>query len=313
MTQPHPRTEAWLREFGVTAFELRDIPIERWNREASLRNQARLTDTPITDEVANTYALAMIQGDEFPPVVVEDTPEGYVSLDGNHRLTGADIAEKTDFPAYVVSNITQPQRLLLTFDANTRHGLRTSNNERLQQAAALVNAGVTLTEAARTLNVNGSTLSNTIGAQNAEAQLAAAGINTTALSRTHLVRLSALSSTTVRSAAARWFIAQRVGVTESSRQVNTIRHLPNEAEQLEYISRESARNEQLTNATARGRVPVPPSITTLRRALNTVDRINVAELTRATSVLPTEHKAVLSSRAQDAVARLRRVVEALNN
>lgn len=310
MTTP---TEAWLDSYGATNRELRTIPLDRIDVPNSHRNQARLTGQPVNEEVATNYALALERGDQFPPIIVTPTRDGYLVIDGNHRVAAYTLANKDEIEAYVLTNLTKPQQLLLTFDANTRHGLQTSVADRLQQALTLVANGVSVRNAATSLNVPETRVATLVNAQEAERQLATAGVDTGRLSTGHFQRLANLRSHPVRTAAARWFLDQRIGTVEASALITQINNLPSEAAQLDFIRREAGRRTALNTATARGRATLPPPIVHLQKALADIDQIATTDLnqTAINERLTNELKTVLASRALDAVAKLRRIAATL--
>lgn len=144
--------EQWLDSHGA-AYELKTIKSASVDRAASHRNQARIAE-PVNEETAILYGAAMEQGDQFPPIVVTTYRDGkYIVIDGNHRVAGYDLVDAKEFEAYVAKELSDAQRTVLTFEANTRHGLPTSLQERLRQAVHLVQLGTTHKEAARTLGL----------------------------------------------------------------------------------------------------------------------------------------------------------------
>jgi ParB-like chromosome segregation protein Spo0J len=144
--------EKWLDSHGAT-YRFDAINIEQVDKVASHRNQARVS-APINEDTVVLYGAAMESGDEFPPLVVYQRRDGkLVVIDGNHRVSAMDLAGLESTDAYIVSDINETQRLLLTFEANTKHGLPTSMEERLRQAVNLVELGASQTSAARNLGL----------------------------------------------------------------------------------------------------------------------------------------------------------------
>lgn len=315
MATQHPQTERWLESYGVTGAQLATIPLERIDIPASHANQARLTGEPINEEVALGYGLSMERGDVFPPIIVTPTAKGYLVIDGNHRVAGTQLAKKDEIDAYVITNVTTPQRMLLTFDANTRHGYRTTTNERIQQALALVANGVTTKAAAEALNLPTDRLVSIVGGRETERQLTEAGINTSKLTMAHFTRLGSLRSHPVRIAAAKWFDEQKVGTVEASATIAALNNLHSEAEQLAFIARESGKRVALVPTTARGRIQLPPAIASLQRAVTEIERIDPSTInnTAVNERLTPDVKTVLAARVLDASVRLKRLGEKLTN
>jgi hypothetical protein len=145
------KIEEYLDKKGVTwVFHPRMEP-DQFDAAKSLHNQARIA-TPLDDKRVDQYAEAMRRGEEFPPVIAHGKPGKYVIADGNHRLQ-ASIRSKKPIPMY---HITGDARtiVLITFEANTRHGLPTSEDDRIQHALYLLENGANIPEAAAALNLS---------------------------------------------------------------------------------------------------------------------------------------------------------------
>lgn len=138
-----PEIETWLDSKGVRWRFEPDIPVENFDMRKSLNNQARFT--PLDDSVVDRYVNDMARGDEFPPVVASDAKK-FVIIDGNHRLQAHD-RRQTKLPAYIVTGDSQVLTAM-TFEANVKHGLPTSEDERSQHAVWLIDHGATLESAA---------------------------------------------------------------------------------------------------------------------------------------------------------------------
>lgn len=167
MTSTEPRTgeptrradiEAWLTERAVSFHFEPDLPISKIDRNKSLLNQARLE--PIDQEVVDRYADDMRRGDEFPPVIAHDHGgRAKPSLiGGNHRLIAATQAGRKTIAAYVVT--AEPETALqLTYEDNRRHGLPPSETERIVQGIHLLEIGWSQEQAAATVGVTSTRLS----------------------------------------------------------------------------------------------------------------------------------------------------------
>lgn len=144
-----PDIEAWLDSKGVTWRFEPEVPVENFDMRKSLANQARFT--PLDDSVVDRYVNDMSRGDVFPPVVASDGKK-YVIVDGNHRLQAHD-RRQTKLPVYVVS--ADPQLITaMTFEANVKHGLPTSEDERAQHAVWLLDHGATIDSAASAVGLS---------------------------------------------------------------------------------------------------------------------------------------------------------------
>jgi hypothetical protein len=131
---------------------LREIPLSQFNAAKSRHNQAR--HEAIDDKVVATYAGAMKHGDRFPPVIAYKpaATSDYILIDGNHRLAAASVAELATLAVYEVDFETDPRTIaLMTFALNTKHGMPTTESERVTQAVYLVENGTNLSMAAAAL------------------------------------------------------------------------------------------------------------------------------------------------------------------
>lgn len=133
-----PRTEQFLQAEAVDFDFRKDVPIEDFDIVSSLRNQARLGPAIDKDRVTE-YALAMLDGIDFPAVVSYKAPNGkFVLVTGNHRLHAALESEKKTFDTYVVK--TEDPMLLdrMTRSINSIEGVRPTRKEAVAQAVYLV-------------------------------------------------------------------------------------------------------------------------------------------------------------------------------
>lgn len=122
----------------------------QFDAERSLSNNARFT--AIDEKRVEQYTEAMKRGDAFPPVVAHKQGNLFVITDGNHRLQAAIKAGKP-LAVYDITGAESQVIVLLSFEANTRHGLPTSEEERIQQALYLINNGATIPAAAAAVNL----------------------------------------------------------------------------------------------------------------------------------------------------------------
>jgi hypothetical protein len=147
--------EKWLDDRGAQYELYTEISIELIDVARSLKNQARV-ESPLIQPQVDTYAEAMERGDKFPPIVLYPIgSDKYVVVDGNHRVAGAIEAGLKGLPAYVL-DVKTPAALvtILTFEANTRHGMPASREDRAQHAIFLIrNASETVKNAAARMNL----------------------------------------------------------------------------------------------------------------------------------------------------------------
>lgn len=148
-----PRIEQYLAAQSVDYTYVPEVLITDFDLKASLRNQARLTGALNKDTVTE-YALAMIDGVDFPAVVTH-RPNGLdVLISGNHRIHAAIEAEVQAFDVYRVHTADPFILERLTRSANSIEGMRPSRKESIAQAVYLVeNRKMTATAAAKELHL----------------------------------------------------------------------------------------------------------------------------------------------------------------
>lgn len=116
------------------------VAITEFDLDKSLRNQARITQ-PLSESQVETYVDAMKRGDDFPAVIAYMQNGKLIAVDGNHRLQAAKILGRA-VPVYVLDPKTNPQTIVhLTFEANTKHGLPNSIDERVRHGIYMLANG----------------------------------------------------------------------------------------------------------------------------------------------------------------------------
>ena len=144
------RIEEYLDQRGVQWTFVPKVPTSEFDIERSLNNNARFV--AIDKGRVEVYAEAMRRGDHFPPVIAHRQSGKYMTADGNHRLVGADQAHKP-LDVYDITGADAEVLVLISFEANTKHGLPTTENERIYQALYLVNNGLPIRDAAAAVNL----------------------------------------------------------------------------------------------------------------------------------------------------------------
>lgn len=133
-------TEQWLDSKGVQWVFVPDVSLDSIDKEKSLRNQARITQV-LNEERLETYTEAMERGDVFPAAVAYLVEGMYVLIDGNHRLQAAENAGKK-LSLYVVDSDTDSRTIItMTYEANAKHGLPNSVEDRQLHAVYLLRSG----------------------------------------------------------------------------------------------------------------------------------------------------------------------------
>lgn len=148
-----PLIEKWLKDKAVDFDFITNVAPGSFDADRSLENQARM-GSPLNDEVVDRYIAALKAGDVFPPLVAYRLSNGKLEvLDGNHRRAAhAELGQAMD--VYVVDPSTPPaMRSLITFEANTKHGLPSSASDRLHHALYMVDNGKSVAAAAALFGV----------------------------------------------------------------------------------------------------------------------------------------------------------------
>jgi hypothetical protein len=173
--------EAELDSKGVRWRFLEEVKIDEIDLEKSLRNQARIKQK-VDEEVVARYVEGMNRGDVFPPILFarggRTASSKFVNIDGNHRVIAAKKAGNEVYPfgAYEIYDAQPEVIVMMTFEANTKHGLPTSEEERVHQAIWLIDNGATQAAAAQAVNVPKSAIAKLWNKVQADRRASDAGI-----------------------------------------------------------------------------------------------------------------------------------------
>lgn len=307
--QQDTRVEAWLDERGVKYTYTPGLALSTIDMEASLRNQARVTVEPISQDFVGSYAQAMENGNTFPPIVVwESGKDTWTVIDGNHRVAAALQLGWDELPAYKVSTTDEKVITLLTYEANAKHGIPTTPGERIQQALHLIDAGVTGADASRLLGVGYSNLVNRHRSLRAKRHMNALGIDATGLGEGVINRLASIHNDRVLREAAE--LARKAGmkvgpVNDLVTRVNAER---TEDAQMQVVRDEFDRRKGEIGQMA-GFVRMPNSV---RRWASVVGQVVALEMSQEdVDRLTDEYRKNLYERALDAQKRLDQLVKVL--
>lgn len=149
------RVEDFLDRFNVNWEFHPDMPIGMWDKEGSLKNQARFHK--VDPEIVTRYATNMRNGVNLPPVVATPTgPERKLqNLDGNHRMMAALEAGIEFLDVYIVLDASASKRTVMAQAANAEHGLPLGHEERLRHAIWLTQSEtMKAAQAAATFGLN---------------------------------------------------------------------------------------------------------------------------------------------------------------
>lgn len=248
----------------VVSFEAIDL-------EASERNQARLL--PIHEETVELYEAAMRDGAVFPPIVVNGTKAPFVVLDGNHRIraainTGFDSAEML-----VVTDASKAAMELYTYEANAKHGLPTTVEERVVQGVYLVSLGNAAIDVAKALSISERKLWNAMAAYRSRQRLERLGVASN-WSPGQLQRFGSVRSDVVVAPLVRLASAARLAVSDIEPMIVSVNALHTETEQLAFVAEQEAKYAPIIASTAGGAIDLPREVNRLKigiRMLQTID------------------------------------------
>lgn len=144
------RVEAELDKKGVRWTYLEKVGTGKFDLEKSLGNNARYQ--AIDKARVETYAEAMRRGDRFPPVIAHKVNSLFVIADGNHRLQSAHTVG-APLNVYDITGAPTNTIVMISFEANVKHGMPTNEAERISQALWLISSGANIPAAAGMVNL----------------------------------------------------------------------------------------------------------------------------------------------------------------
>lgn len=128
-----PKTEKYLSDGGYHWVFQEKLPLEQIDLAEARTNPARLHHRLDEDRVT-TYGVAMLDGADFPGIVVfDDNPKKHL-VTGLHRIGGAREAAIPVLDAYLVAEPDDYRRYLLTLSINSIEGRAPSMRESLNLA-----------------------------------------------------------------------------------------------------------------------------------------------------------------------------------
>ncbi len=216
------------------------LPVTAFDQERSLRNQARL-GAPIQDDLADQYALDMENGDTFPPGIAwRNEQTGLLELcDGNHRLEGA-IRTRRAWDVYLIE-CAMETRVLITLEANLRHGRAASIEDKIHHALYAIDNGMTIKRAALTFHVEEKDVRGAVVDQRASRRADDCGIppmSWTGLKQGHRRRLANVQNDNVFREAVLLVSEARLAQGQCNALIRDINQGPaNEAAQLAVVAR----------------------------------------------------------------------------
>lgn len=247
-----PQIEQLLTDRGFE-WEFRpQVPLAEFDDTRSLQNQARI-GKPVDEDTVNRYVGALSNGDTFPAIVAATQPKGrrLLRVDGNHRAIAQKQAGATGIDTYVIIDGNPQGIALLTFELNTKHGLPTSEKERILQALHLMENGLSAEDAAKRLGIKVHALRTAANLQAVDVRAEDAGIDPRRwekLSGAVRTRLGQITTDEGFAAMAKLTVDADLKTDQVSRAVNDMNTLRSSPKQVTYAQelRKSFRSELQT-------------------------------------------------------------------
>lgn len=297
--QTDPRVEDWIKSHGAQP-NLQELNIDDINRSKSQANQARFQS--LDEDTVVLYASAMERGDRFPPIVVYRDRGAYVVIDGNHRVEATSLNSQDTILAYVLDNLSNTQIQTMTFEANAKHGLPSTVEERIAHGLYLTDMGVSHKDAAAMVNVPLHQLQKEIERARADRRLGVVGVERwETIAQGARQRMDAIRNDNVLRAAARLGVEARLNTVVVNEMVTAINRENTEDGQMSVIDEWRDRYATNVSTTAGGRVPTPKALGRLSRSLAYSENIEPADLQIAIGALTPEQKESMKNRANRAI------------
>lgn len=232
------KTENWLKKEGVEFTYRSKVKISLIDQARSSSNQARIGE-PIIEELVESYALAMGQGDEFPAVVAYESHDGkHVLIDGNHTVMALRRIGRKVLDAYVVHSDDAYTIDVLTRTANCKEGLRESMDKRLEHAKWTVrHYGRPIKEVAARFQVSNRRLSSELRIDETLLRLTKLGIDTKPLTKTTVERVGSINDDPVVVEAINVAVAAGLTTDEINRLVADINAVSSQAQRLGEVQK----------------------------------------------------------------------------
>lgn len=162
-------------------YEIADIPLTSIDIDASSYSNQRLTR--LHEDVAETYAVKMTNGTEFPPIVVHEENKRFFIDSGVHRTFARTLTNFTTITSIVLKNLdlTDPATLakldVLRVRTNDVHGLGYDLAERKIIACGRVIQGQPIKDVARELSLEEKVLQAVYDEYKVDLELQSNGLN----------------------------------------------------------------------------------------------------------------------------------------
>lgn len=313
-----PKVETWIRSYGITEYEfLTDVPVDEFDMDKCLSNQARVSQAVNQTAVAD-YQRDMEAGDVFPAVVAYRQRGKLITIDGNHRLVAKDQAGQT-LSVYVVRAAKPSVLVIMTFEANVRHGMRSSPEDRIAQALWMLDNKVSTQDAARRLGLSPGDITKAVTQKRSDENADSAGIAAAdwwkKIPAGHRRRLGQIRTNEGLAAAARLVYETNMGLDEVTRLVSDLNDLRSDKLMVAFVEGKRAELSEVIQGTGAGIVGADANrrsrspVSGLRTAITKFEGLPPAA-TIVTGIGPAERDSVAEG-CRAAAKRLLEVAEAL--
>lgn len=193
-----PRVEQWLTREGVDWHWEKTVPLSQVDWEASLKNQARLKVTLISEHV-DELSMAVLDGVQLPDPVGYYNKDGcIVIISGNHRVAAykqvneLKLGNIETLDWYIVNSYAWKLDIL-TRTSNIIEGLPLTKEERVEQAKHLVRVlNFSAVDAGKALGISPKTVNTALEGDGVRERLAkyqfAGNIPLTTLQRLYRIK-----------------------------------------------------------------------------------------------------------------------------
>jgi ParB-like chromosome segregation protein Spo0J len=242
-----PKAERMLEDHLVDYVYEADIPLDQFDIDTSLRNQARI-DPPLMGDVVTQYAEAIADGADFPALVGYYDGDKIILIDGNHRLNAHVKNGSETVDAYIV-DAAQDVIQALTYMANATHGRPPTDEERIHHAIHLRDLGYSNREAARNVGLTEAKVSSAFALEQMTRRARRLGVHRglNSLSRDVRLKISTIQNDNVLKGLITFLVGAK-GLTrpEVATLIQEVRNAATEQTQLQTIVefKEAKRNEQ---------------------------------------------------------------------
>lgn len=286
-----------------------NVPLSQVDERNSLRNQARFE--PLHEDVVARYTEAMERGDEFPALVGAQKKDGdYILTDGNHRYQAKKRSKAESVDIYVVTG--SPEVLqLLTFEANARHGMPPSIDERMRHAIYLIDNGASHESAAASTGLQKSQVTSAWASERADRRARSLGVTRgwAKLTKSQRERLAGISTDAGFVEATKLVVDTRMSTLDTQRLANAMKPLRSDKAQIEAVE---MMREQLREMKSSESGPVTSVMNARRLLIPHVAYIVSADIEAIVNSTITNAQAEdIIRRLKDAGAAIDLMVEAL--